>query len=127
MGITYLTYKAASVFWWQSQSGLQSVPKALLSFFAGFAIPCMSQHRVAALQSFTRRAGREASPPYAWVAVLRSSSARNHTYREHITFSSPFKGCIRELIPTLLPAVSVCQIVIRQTKKSVPCSGATRY
>lgn len=58
------------------------------------------------------REGREPSPP--GVDVLRPSSATNHSCTEHITFSSPFKGCVRELLPARLPVGNVCQILLRQ-------------
>lgn len=92
---------------------VQPVTNALLSFF-WVCNPRTPQHRQAGLQWFAGRAGRGASPPRSGAAVLRSSSARNHVCRAHITFSSPFKGCIRELIPAALSVVPVCQILIRQ-------------
>lgn len=66
------------------------------------------------------REGKQPSPP--GVAVLRPSSATNHSCTEHITFSSPFKGCIRELLPARMPVGNVCQMLLRQEVSARFCS-----
>lgn len=101
---------------------IKAVARAFLSFFCGVATLANScTNKLVFCRDLAEEwEGREPSPP--GVAVLRPSSATNHSCTEHTTFSSPFKGCVRELLPARLPVGNVCQILLRQEVSAWLCS-----